>query len=62
MTVRAESSPQIFAFLLVDGFALMSFASAVEPLRAANTLAGREVYRVICVSHDGGPVTSSVGV
>ncbi|MDB6084069.1 MAG: HTH-type transcriptional regulator glxA [Gammaproteobacteria bacterium] len=32
-------------FLLVPGFALMSYASTVEPLRAANRLAGRELYR-----------------
>lgn len=32
-------------FLLIPGFALMSYASAVEPLRAANQIAGRELYR-----------------
>jgi transcriptional regulator GlxA family with amidase domain len=32
-------------FFLVPGFALMSYASAVEPLRAANQLAGRTLYR-----------------
>ncbi|MDB6091623.1 MAG: glxA, partial [Gammaproteobacteria bacterium] len=32
-------------FLLVPGFALMSYASAVEPLRAANRLAGKALYR-----------------
>jgi transcriptional regulator GlxA family with amidase domain len=31
-------------FLLVDGFSLLSYAAAVEPLRAANTLAGRTLY------------------
>ncbi|WP_206456296.1 GlxA family transcriptional regulator [Aurantimonas marina] len=33
-------------FLLIDGFALMSYASAVEPLRAANLLADRTVYDI----------------
>lgn len=33
------------AFLLVPGFSLMSYAAAVEPLRAANTLAGKLLYR-----------------
>lgn len=33
-----------FGFLLIDDFALMSFASAIEPLRAANILAGRTLY------------------
>lgn len=32
-------------FLLVPGYALLSYATAVEPLRAANTLAGRPLYR-----------------
>ena len=34
------------AFLLVDGFALMSFAAVTEPLRAANLLAGRRIYEL----------------
>ncbi|MGB7204325.1 MAG: GlxA family transcriptional regulator [Anderseniella sp.] len=52
---------KVFAFLLIDGFALMSFASSVEPLRAANNIAGREIYKIICVSVDGKAATSSVG-
>jgi transcriptional regulator GlxA family with amidase domain len=32
-------------FLLIPGFALMSYASAVEPLRAANQISGRALYR-----------------
>jgi transcriptional regulator GlxA family with amidase domain len=32
-------------FLLIPGFALMTYASAVEPLRAANQLAGKTLYR-----------------
>ena len=32
-------------FLLVPGFALMSYAGAVEPLRAANQLTGKTLYR-----------------
>jgi AraC family carnitine catabolism transcriptional activator len=32
-------------FLLVPGFSLMSYASCVEPLRAANELAGTTLYR-----------------
>lgn len=32
-------------FLLVPGFALMSYASAVEPLRAANLFAGQELFK-----------------
>lgn len=32
-------------FLLIPGFALMTYAAAVEPLRAANQLAGKKLYR-----------------
>ena len=36
------------AFVLVEGFALMSFAAATEPLRAANLLAGKRIYEIAC--------------
>jgi len=48
-------------FMLIDGFALMSYASVVEPFRAANTLAGHELYRWIHVSVQGGAVRASNG-
>lgn len=49
-------------FLLVPGFALMSYAAAVEPLRAANLIAGRELYRWWHAAPGGGPVAASNGV
>lgn len=53
---------QEICFILVPGFALMSYASASEPLRAANLLAGREIYRVRNFSADGHPAAASSGV
>lgn len=50
-----------FGLLLIDGFALMSYASVIEPFRAANRLAGRELYRWTHVSVDGAPVAASNG-
>jgi transcriptional regulator GlxA family with amidase domain len=50
-----------FGLLLVDGFALMSYASVMEPFRAANVLAGRELYRWSHISIDGRPVRASNG-
>jgi transcriptional regulator GlxA family with amidase domain len=47
--------------LLIDGFALMSYAAVIEPFRAANTLAGRELYRWTHISVDGRPVSASNG-
>ena len=32
-------------FLLIPGYALMTYAAAIEPLRAANQLAGKKLYR-----------------
>lgn len=55
-------SPQVVGFLLVPGFALMSYASAIEPLRAANRLAGRELYAWRHVSVDGAAVQASNGL
>lgn len=45
--------------LPVRGFALMSYASTVEPLRAANLLSRRALYEVINIAPDEVPVQSS---
>ncbi|MGE4372972.1 MAG: GlxA family transcriptional regulator [Xanthobacter sp.] len=46
-------------FVLLPGFALMSYASALEPLRAANIIAGSELYGWRHLSVDGAPVGAS---
>ncbi|MDG4647290.1 GlxA family transcriptional regulator [Roseibacterium sp. SDUM158017] len=48
-------------FLLLEDYALMSCAAAVEPLRAANLLAGRDLYEMCFLSEGGGPAVASVG-
>ena len=40
----SDSAPHRLGLLLIDGFALMSYASVIEPYRAANMLAGRTLY------------------
>lgn len=57
-----EPGPITVGFLLTPGFALLAYASAVEPLRAANRLSGRELYAWRHVSIDGGPAEASNGV
>jgi transcriptional regulator GlxA family with amidase domain len=47
--------------LLIDGFALMSYASIVEPYRAANALAKEPLYRWVHITKDGRPVRASNG-
>ena len=59
MQTPENKTSQRIGFLLVPNFALMSYASAVEPLRAANLIAGVELYSVVALSADGRPVASS---
>jgi transcriptional regulator GlxA family with amidase domain len=49
-------------FLLLPGFSLLSYASAVEPFRAANRLAGAALYDWRHISLDGAAVEASNGV
>lgn len=42
--IQRPSSSSRIALLLIDGFALMSYASFIEPFRAANSLAGATLY------------------
>jgi transcriptional regulator GlxA family with amidase domain len=58
---KTESRTRKLGLLLIDGFALMSYASVIEPFRAANVLAGEELYRWTHVSVDGRPVSASNG-
>ncbi|MER9426478.1 GlxA family transcriptional regulator [Mesorhizobium sp. M0317] len=46
-------------FLLIPGFPLLSFASVIESLRAANTLSGKQLYRWSLISIDGLTVEAS---
>jgi transcriptional regulator GlxA family with amidase domain len=54
--------PVDFAFVIIHNVSMMAFASALEPLRIANRLAGRELYRWQVVSVAGGPIRASNGV
>ena len=57
-----DTPPRAMGFLLIDGFSLMSFASVVEPLRAANVLGGRQLYAWANISMGGEPVAASSGL
>jgi len=45
--------------LLLEGFAMMSYASLVEPMRAANLLGRRTLYEIIHVGLSDQPIASS---
>ncbi len=51
-----------FAFLTLPRFTLLAFSSAVDPLRIANQLTQRPLYRWRVVSLDGQPTESSAGI
>jgi len=54
--------PQMIGFLLVPDFSMIAFTTAIEPLRVANRMAGKELYGWVVLSKDGGPVRSSSGI
>lgn len=53
--------PIRIGLLLIDGFALMSYAAFIEPFRAANVLAGAALYDWLHVSPVGNEVRASNG-
>lgn len=57
-----QACKRSIVFFLVPDFTMMAFAAALEPMRAANRMAGYEAYRWRVASADGNPVRSSNGV
>lgn len=64
MSIRFSPAPlpADFAFLLLPRFSNHCLANALEPLRAANALSGRRMYRWQLVSVDRDAVASSSGL
>ena len=54
-------APKRFVFLLTPKLSMLALASAVDPLRLANRMIGRELYQWQFVSDDGQEVTCSNG-
>ena len=55
----ADLTPFRVAFLLTPLFPLIPYAAAIEPLRAANRLSGRQLYSWTHLSPDGASVRAS---
>ncbi|MEM9765323.1 MAG: GlxA family transcriptional regulator [Pseudomonadota bacterium] len=55
----APAERRSLGFILVDKFSMISLTAAVEPMRSANRLLGREAYSWHLISEDGGPVRAS---
>jgi len=60
---KSKSGPDTveICFLLLKGFSLLSFASAIEPLRIANKVLKRKAYNYSCRSLDGEDAIASNG-
>jgi transcriptional regulator GlxA family with amidase domain len=58
----ADRSALDVTFLVLSGSSVMSVASAVDPLRAANRVEEREIFRWRIVSPDGAPAITSSGL
>jgi transcriptional regulator GlxA family with amidase domain len=57
-----NATPFRVAVILVPGFALMSFASVIEPIRGANRLSGSHLYDWELFAPEGGMVDSNSGI
>ncbi|WP_299596175.1 GlxA family transcriptional regulator [uncultured Tateyamaria sp.] len=55
------AKPKRFVFVLLDNFTLLCFSAALESLRIANRMAGRELYRWRIVGEGGDVAHCSAG-
>ncbi|MBL8894983.1 MAG: GlxA family transcriptional regulator [Rhizobiales bacterium] len=59
---KPQELPQNFAFIMVPEFTMMPVTSAIEPLRIANRLSEKTLYKWTMHSEDGKPVAASNGI
>jgi AraC family transcriptional regulator, glycine betaine-responsive activator len=60
-SATTDGPPVTFGFVLTPDYSLMALAAAVEPLRAANLLEGRNLFNCRYFSANGGFLPSSAG-
>lgn len=56
-----SSKPRRFVFVLLPNFTLLSFAAALDSLRIANRVAGRELYQWKLIGEGGETIQCSAG-
>ncbi len=56
------SKPRHFVFVLMQNFTMLCFSAAVESLRIANRMSGRELYTWSLMGDGGDPVACSAGI
>lgn len=52
-------APTRYGFLLVPEYSMMAFVAAVDQIRMANRLSGKQLYEWVVLSEDGEPVRAS---
>ncbi len=62
LPVAYDGPPRDYYFLLLPKLTLLAFTSAVEPLRVANQVSGKALYRWYIMTADNAPVSCSCGV
>lgn len=62
LKLAGEVKTREFAFLTLPNFTLLAFSALIDPLRIANQLTQRPLYRWRVVSLDGAPTCSSAGI
>ena len=60
-TRGGNGTPRRFVFVLLDNFTMLSFACALEALRIANRMAGREIYCWTLLGEGGAEARCSAG-
>jgi transcriptional regulator GlxA family with amidase domain len=60
--VDGGDRPRRFVFVLLDQFTMLCFACAIEPLRIANRVSGRQLYDWVIAGEGGGQIACSNGV
>lgn len=58
---QTTDNPFRVGLLLIDGFSLMTYSSAVEPLRTANELSGENLYEIWNIPAQGARAKASCG-
>ena len=61
-TIEAPAKPRRFVFVLLENFTMLCFSAAVESLRIANRMSGRELYTWTLMSEHGTPVRCCAGI
>ncbi len=62
MPFSDETRSRRFVFLLLNNFSMAAFASAIEPLRIANRMGGRELYQWALAAENSECAQSSCGI